>query len=216
MEITKTYPAGSNLNLELIDRFENLLLSTNRPGMNNLLEFIRKSDFYSAPASTKYHSCHEGGLLEHSLFVYDCLIAKRANHTWQPILSGIENDTFIIVALLHDICKTYFYTINYKNIKVYSETGSKFDNNGNFDWVTVPFYTINDQYPYGHGEKSVMMIDCYIPLKPIEKYAIRWHMAFSESKDILRTLSAAIKKYPLILAISEADLEATYLLEREE
>lgn len=144
------------------------------------------------------------------------MIAKRANHTWQPILSGIENDTFIIVALLHDICKTYFYTIDYKNKKVYSETGSKFDNNGNFDWVTVPVYTINDQYPYGHGEKSVMMLDCYIPLTAMEKYSIRWHMAFSESKDILRTLSAAIKKYPLILAISEADLEATYLLEREE
>jgi hypothetical protein len=108
------------------------------------------------------------------------------------------------------------YDTEWKNKKVYSSTGSKSDSNGRFDWVTVPGYTVNDKFPYGHGEKSVMMIEQFIKLKPYERYAIRWHMGFTEPKENWNTLSAAIKKYPLILAVHEADLEATYLLEEEE
>lgn len=57
----------------MVEKFEKLLTSVKREGMDRLLEFIRKSDFYKAPASTRFHSCHEGGLLEHSLNVYTCL-----------------------------------------------------------------------------------------------------------------------------------------------
>lgn len=199
-----------------IDRFENLLSNVKREGMPALMAFIKKSDFYTAPASTRYHSCHEGGLLEHSLNVYDCLMAKPENPTWAEALSQVEPESIVIAALLHDLCKCYYYAVEMKNKKVYSETGSKVDNGGRYDWQLVPGYTTDDKIPYGHGEKSVMMIEEYIRLKPVERYAIRWHMGFTEPKESWNTLGLAMKKHPLILAIHEADVEATYLLEKEE
>ena len=126
------------MNENNIERFEQLLKSVNREGIGSLMEFLRKSDFYTAPASTRYHSCHEGGLLEHTLNVYDCLTAKRNNSTWKPILDPIPEETLIIAALLHDVCKTYLYGTEMKNKKVYSENGTKWDTNGRYDWVTEP------------------------------------------------------------------------------
>lgn len=211
------------------EQIETLLRSTNRDGIEDLISFLRKSDFYTAPASTRYHSCHEGGLAEHSLNVYHCLCEKLNSDMLCVCFDSIidpSNDageetqeldnSLIIIALLHDICKTYMYDTEWKNKKVYSDTGSKSDTNGRFDWVTVAGYTVNDKFPYGHGEKSVMMIEQFIKLKPFERYAIRWHMGFTEPKENWNVLSAAIRKYPLILAVHEADLEATYLLENEE
>lgn len=192
---------------ELIERFEKLLLETKRPGIENLLEFIRKSDFYTAPASTRFHGAFEGGLLEHSLNVYDCLAGKwtrRDAGVWNGHMEKVKEDSIIISALLHDLCKTYFYTTEMRNKK--DESGA---------WVSVPFYTVNDLIPYGHGEKSVMMIEEYIKLVPAERYAIRWHMGSYEPKELWNTLGTAMEKYPLILALHEADMEATYLLEKE-
>lgn len=186
------------------EKFENLLSSTKREGLNKLIEFIRKSDFYTAPASTKFHSCHEGGLLEHSMKVYECLAAKRNNPIWKNVLESIPEESLIISALLHDLCKTYFYEVSTRNVK-----------NAAGVWEQVPYYTVNDKIPYGHGEKSVMMIEEYIKLTGTERYAIRWHMGWSESKDNYLALGHAMRKYPLILALHEADQEATYLLEEE-
>lgn len=199
-----------------IEQFEELLTSVKRDGMDKLLEFIRKSDFYTAPASTRYHSCHEGGLLEHSLNVANCLFNKLHNPIWADILNEVGRESLIISALLHDICKTYFYGIEMKNKKIYSDHGKKSDSNGRFDWETVPSYVVDDKIPYGHGECSVMMVEEFMKLKPVERYAIRWHMGFTEPKESWNTLTAAIKKYPLILALHEADVESTYLLEKEE
>lgn len=209
------------------EKFENLLKSVNREGMDKLIAFIQKSDFYTAPASTKYHSCHEGGLLEHSLNVYNCLDKKTSgseHNVWKESLKDISNESIIIVSLLHDICKTYFYVTEPKNKKTYdiekvknaSPRDVKKDVLGDFIWETILGYSVDDKIPYGHGEKSVMMIEEYIKLKPVERYAIRWHMTFSEPKENWNALGTAIKKYPLILALSQADLESTYLFEKEE
>ena len=208
----------------MVKEFEDLLLSTKREGIDRLLEFIRKSDFYNAPASTRFHSCHEGGLLEHSMNVYRCLIAKRENNIWKDVLSNISEESLIITSLLHDLCKTYFYTTEMKNRKTYdtekvlkaNPRQVKHDDNGDFIWETVPSYTVDDKIPYGHGEKSVMMIEEYIKLTPTERYAIRWHMGWSEPKESYNALGTAMGKYPLVLALHEADQEATYLLEKEE
>jgi len=199
----------------MIAKFESLLKSVEREGMDKLIAFIQKSDFYTAPASTRYHSCHEGGLLEHSLNVYNCLDTKLKQEPWLSKVK-IDDESIKIVALLHDLCKTYFYVTEFKNKKIYSDKGSKSDAQGKFDWESVIGYTVDDKIPFGHGEKSVMMIEEYIKLKPVERYAIRWHMAFSEAKENWNTLGTAIKKYPLILAVSESDLESTYLFEKEE
>jgi len=204
--------ADSKGNIEL---FERLLRETNREGIEDLIAFIRKSDFYTAPASTVYHSCHEGGLLEHSLNVYNRLIKKLDDQLWAESCNATQTN-ITIAALLHDICKSYFYAKEVRNRKIYSDNGTKKDSIGRFDWESYESYTVDDRIPYGHGEKSVMMIEQYIKLEPIERYAIRWHMGFSEPKESHKTLSAAIEKYPLVLAISIADLEATYLMEEKE
>ncbi len=214
------------MNNELIERYESLLKSTNRDGIDKLIEFIRKSDFYTAPASTRFHNCHEGGLLEHSLNVYDCLYNKvKSTDVFKKALSDSAKEfwdtdefekTIVIVALLHDLCKMFMYEVEMKNKKIYSDHGSKKDNQGRYDWESVPGYTVNDRVPYGHGEKSVMMIEQFITLTKEERFAIRWHMGFTEPKENWNTLNAAIRMYPLILAVHEADLEATYMLEKEE
>jgi len=203
-------------NQDYIERFEAMLSECDRDGMDKLLEYLRKSDFYTAPASTRFHSCHEGGLVEHSLNVADCLLDKLNDPVWADRLGEVGRESIIIAALLHDICKSNYYAVEMKNKKIYSDHGKKSDSAGRYDWETVPGYTVDDKIPYGHGEKSVMMIEEFIKLKPIERYAIRWHMGFTEAKENWNTLSLAIKKYPLVLAIFEADLESTYLLEKEE
>ncbi len=182
--------------LEMKERFIELLKSTNREGIDNLINFLEKTDFFEAPASTRFHGDYKGGLLEHSMKVYEIFKEKVKNAS---IEINVPEDTIIITALLHDICKANFYKVDYRNAK--NELGV---------WEKVPYYTIDDQIPYGHGEKSVMMLTEYIKLTPEEKYAIRWHMGFTEPKEVYSTIGTAYKKYPLALLLFEADLEATY------
>jgi len=209
---------------EMIQRYEELLEGVSREGIQRLMDFIRESDFYTAPASTRFHGNYEGGLLEHSLNVYERLVDKTYNPIWDGVFQGVDVDSFVVVALLHDICKTYFYGKEMKNQKTYDDEKVrnaerwqvKHDNNGDFIWETVPVYIVDDKIPYGHGEKSVMMVEEYIKLKPIEKYAIRWHMGPYSGQQDWNTFSAAITKYPLALALFEADMEATYIVESKE
>ena len=102
-----------------IERFESLLGTINRIGMNDVKNFIKKSDFYTAPASTKHHLAEEGGLLKHSLHVYDCLMNKKMNPLWAKVLDGVSDETLTLVSLLHDVCKTYYYGMSTKNQKTY-------------------------------------------------------------------------------------------------
>lgn len=209
--------------IDNIKKFESLLMSVNRDGMDDLLAFIRKSDFYTAPASTRFHSAVEGGLLNHSLNVYECLVNKKKSGIWSDKLSNISDDTIVIVSLLHDICKTYFYSQEMKNQKTYDEEKVKaanprtvkHDSNGVFIWETVPAYVVDDKYPLGHGNKSVVFIMQYIKLSMTEIMAITHHMGSYCDSSQWNTLGQAYEKYPLTLALHEADLEATYLLEVE-
>ncbi|MFR2570676.1 MAG: HD domain-containing protein [Clostridia bacterium] len=179
------------------EQFLELLKTVNREGIDELINFLEKSDFFTAPASTRFHGNHEGGLVEHSLKVYEILKHKVQNN-----IKGITiaDESIIIIALLHDICKTNFYKIDYRNAK-----------NSLGVWEKVPYYTVEDTIPYGHGEKSVMMITEYIKLTPEEKYAIRWHMGYTEPKELYNAIGATYTKYPIALLTFEADLEATYL-----
>lgn len=182
------------------EEFIKLLRSTNREGIENLINFLEeKTDFFTAPASTRFHGSHEGGLLEHSMKVYE-ILKYKVEHSIIDL--KVPEDTLILVPLLHDICKVNFYKVDYRNAK-----------NALGEWEKVPYYTIDDQIPYGHGEKSVMMLTEYLKLTSEEKYAIRWHMGYTEPKELYNTIGAAYKKYPFALFMHEADLEATYLFD---
>ena len=209
---------------ENINRFETLLRSVDRVGMDKLLHYIQKNtDFYKAPASTRFHLACTGGLLQHSLNVYDCLAAKRESPIWKDILKNIPDESLILIALLHDLCKANSYVEGSKNQKTYDPEKveaaeawqRKHDAQGDFVWETVKTYQLDDQLPLGHGEKSVMLIQCYIRLTMQEVMAIRWHMGFSEAKENWNAVGSAMEKYPIVLATHEADLEATKILEAD-
>ena len=178
-----------------------------REGADKLLDFLEnKSDFFTAPASTRYHNAFEGGLLRHSLNVYKCLVAYLERGRVKDMYKlEASAETAAIVALLHDLCKVNIYRVSYRN--------SKNDKTG--QWEKVPFYEIHDTLPYGHGEKSVYMISGFMRLTREEAMAIRWHMGFSGTED-KNTIGRALEKYPLAFALSVADMEASYFLEGSE
>ena len=180
------------------ERFIGLLSEAQRPGMDKLIDWMtNKSDFLTAPASTQYHGSVEQGLLVHSLQVYDslCLVLQISPEKVNP-------ETAVICALLHDVCKANFYKTSTRNVKN-EETGV---------WEKKPFFMIEDKFPYGHGEKSVYIINEFIHLNVEEAMTIRWHMgAFgAESYAERQALNAAMDKYPLILALQVADMMATF------
>lgn len=201
---------------ELIARFEVEMARVKRPGVDKLMDYIRKSDFYTAPASTKFHLSCESGLLQHSLNVLDALrglldenqVNEDGTEMWFYIVAGhpviqISDESLIIIALLHDICKTYFYSTSTRNVKN-EKTGK---------WEKVPFYTVNDLMPLGHGPKSAMLVKNYIKLTSEEMYAIWWHMGFTDQNTDTLSLTAAIQKYPIIWALHTADMMASSFME---
>ena len=174
-----------------------------RDGSEKLLEFLlsKNSDFFDAPASARFHGNYDGGLVEHSLNVYDCLKDYLSRERVQSTYGLKYNEESIaIVALLHDLCKINCYKKGFRNVK---ENGQ---------WVQVPTYEYNDTLPYGHGEKSVYMISGYMRLTREEAFAIRYHMGFSGSEDA-RNVGAAFEMFPLAFALSTADMVATYFIE---
>jgi len=187
------------------EEFIKLLKETNREGMDKVISFLENSDFFTAPASTRFHGDHEGGLVEHSLNVYKLLNSKIKFSKPFDMAVNDNEDTIKIVSLLHDVCKVNYYQVDYRNVK--NEQGV---------WERVPYYKVADTVPYGHGEKSVMMISRFIDLTMHEMYAIRWHMGFTEPKELYGTISETFNRCPLALALHEADLEASYILEKKE
>ena len=177
-----------------------------RDGAEGLLDYLEnKSDFFTAPASAKYHGAYPGGLCDHSVNVYHCLADYLARPRVQE-LYGLEysQETIAIVSLLHDVCKVGCYKAGSRNVK-----------GADGKWTEVPTFFFEDKLPYGHGEKSVYIVNGYLRLTREEAMAIRWHMGFSGTEDN-RLVGQALQKYPLAFALATADMEATYFLEGEE
>lgn len=174
-----------------------------REGSEDLLNFLlsESSDFFTAPASTRYHGAEAGGLCRHSLNVYDCLCDQLARPRMKN-LYGIHysEESIAISALLHDLCKINFYRVESRNVKK------------NGVWQAVPYYTIDDRLPYGHGEKSVYIISGFMRLTRDEAFAIRYHMGFSGPEDN-GTIGKALEMFPLAFALCVADMEAAYFME---
>lgn len=195
-----------------IERFEGLISEINRDGKDALLQYIKSSDFYTAPSSSRFHLSVTGGLLQHSLNVFDALIGLLSDNgdgTYSYKVAGKEaervtRENVIIMALLHDMCKTGFYN---------EITKWRKDERNN--WEQYSAFEIEDRHPYGHGEKSVMMIESYMRLTPEERYAIRWHMGFPEGNDKY-TFTEAVDMYPVIWALHTADMMAAHVMEDKE
>ena len=178
-----------------------------RDGSEKLLEFLmsRSSDFFEAPASTRFHGAYKGGLVDHSLNVYECLKDYLERPRVREIygLDSVCEEGIAIVALLHDICKVNVYRPSKRNVKVDGQ------------WQSVDTFEFHDDLPYGHGEKSVYMISGFMRLTRDESFAIRYHMGFSSEYDDPRSIGYTFEHFPLAFALSTADMEATYFLEGE-
>ena len=171
-----------------------------REGSQKLLDWLEGTDFFTAPARTRYHCACQFGLVMHSLSVYDVMMEKH-------FAEGEDNrESFALCALLHDLCKAQYYKVSTRNVKN-EQTGQ---------WEKQPYYMVEDSFPYGHGEKSVFLIERFLRLKPAEATAIRWHMGGFD--DAARggcfAISLAYEKYPLAVKLHLADLESTYLREK--
>lgn len=172
----------------------------NRDGAEEFLKWLEGTDFFTAPASTRYHCACPGGLVMHSVSVYQVMMEKHFTE------GEDSRESFALCGLLHDLCKAQYYKVSTRNVKN-EQTGQ---------WEKTPYYAVEDQFPYGHGEKSVFLIERFIRLKPAEAAAIRWHMGgFDDAvKGGCFALSQAFEKYPLAVKLHLSDLESSYLRER--
>ena len=176
-----------------------------RQGAQRLLDYLQSpaSDFFEAPASTRFHGAYKGGLVDHSLNVYDCLKDYLSRERVKTVygLQQVSEETIAVVALLHDLCKINVYHPGKRNVKI------------NGEWQSVDTFEYSDTLPYGHGEKSVYMITGFMRLSRDESFAIRYHMGFSSEFDDHRSIGYTFEHFPLAFALSTADMEATYFME---
>ena len=172
-----------------------------RDGAEELLAYLEKTDFFTAPASSKQHSNFEGGLCLHSINVYKRFLKLVQSEYGQKWQEKISPESVAIIALLHDLCKTNFYVVEMRNTKVDGE------------WVQKPFYKVEDSLPYGHGEKSVYMISGFMKLTREEAMAINWHMGAFDPRAQVNSavLSNVFYRYPIAFLFHLADYMATYL-----
>ena len=185
---------------ELCEKVRERLKKIERAGMDELVAFLDESDYFTAPASARFHNNFEGGLVDHSWKVYNILAQKNRIYS-----RGLDDDTLAIVGLLHDFCKIGMYE---------RITKRKLDNRTR-QWLSVEGYGYREDVDQlGHGEKSVICLQRFIRLTDLEIHMIRWHMLFYEPKELYPDLNRAILKYPDIVLIAAADLESANLCEQ--
>lgn len=196
------------------NRFIDLLDKIDREGFNKdkLVDKLNNSDFFIAPASTKYHCSFDGGLVQHCLNVYDSLVKLVDSFNL-----NVNNNSIIICSLFHDFSKMNYYDKVFQNKKVYSENGSKFDAGGHYDWVTVPGYVTkdaNERFIYGsHEQTAEFMTRSLIPITVEESSAILHHMGGQGWDSAKDDLSGVYSRYPMALLLHIADMISTYYIE---
>lgn len=173
--------------------------SIQREGLSDLLEWMGKADFFTAPASTHYHGAYAGGLCQHSIDVYQ--YAKKMSFLLDKEPS---EESLAIATLFHDVCKVNLYKMDKRNQKI------------NGEWREVPYYVIDEKFHFGgHGSKSVFLIQQFMKLTTEEAAAINCHMGFSDaSATTIRDVGNAYHQFPLAWVVHMADEAATFLLNR--
>lgn len=195
-------------------RFIDLCRSNiHRDGLEQLLSYLETTDFYTAPSSASFHLNEEGGLCRHSLNVfetahtiYESVVRPAMQREDTPFSGSIDSESLAIATLFHDICKTKLYhkTERWKK----DETGR---------WVSYPGYELKEEFPFGHGEKSCIIISWFMKLKQEELLAIRWHMGMFECGEYGSGTRAsyrkAMEKSPLVCLLQMADMLSANCLE---
>lgn len=162
------------------------------------MKWLDESDFYVAPASTRFHGAYSGGLLEHSLHVYD--EAKRLLSAYPDI--KVSEETIRISTLFHDLCKVNMYSTEKRNRK-----------NSEGQWESYDAYSIHEKFCYGgHGSKSVFLIQNFMKLTPEEAVSIQCHMSSWEN-GTANIVGKAFEQFPFAWIVHVADESATFIVE---
>ena len=188
---------------EEMENLKNLILdrlkSIKRDGIDELIDYlVNRTDYFTAPASTKFHSNFEGGLAYHSHNVVELLSQKNKQYNL-----GLSDETIYLTGYLHDLCKCNMYEKTMR-LKKDEMTGK---------WIGYASYEINEKIPLGHGEKSVILLQQFVKLTLEECLMIRWHMGAYVPKDEYRDYNKAVEMYKTVLAFSNSDAEASHMLE---
>ena len=196
------------------NRFIEILSSVNRKGVDEMIEYLKDSDFFIAPASTKYHCNFLGGLCKHSLNVYDNIVALNNLYNL-----NINADSLVLVSLLHDVSKVNFYEEYFQNKKLYSPQGSKYDEGGRYDWVSVKSYKIKEpelrMVSGEHGFNSYMIIKNYINLSDEEITAIVNHHLGMDNGYCFKDMNEVCDRYPIVTLLHLADMCSVYFTENK-
>ena len=167
-----------------------------RQGADMLLQWLVSTDFFIAPASTKYHCAFEGGLALHSLNVYHELVRLDAAFN-----AGLDPESMALAALCHDLCKIGYYKVSTRNVK----------NEATGVWEKKPFYKVEEDFPFGgHGSKSMFLLQHFVKLTPEEAAAINSHMGAWAKSDYANP-SAVYEDNMLAWLLHVADEAATYV-----
>ena len=195
---------NADQNKQIFKGYYDKYIVPTKKGAADLWNWIESTDFFTAPASSKFHLNVSGGLCQHSLNVYHNL--KRIvdmEKQMHPELN-IKEESIAVCGLLHDLCKANFYKVESRNVKN-QETGK---------WESVPCYVTDEQLPWGHGEKSVLLILRYMELSDEEIAAINWHMGGFDERvkgGASKSISAAYETYPLAVLTQAADFIVSYI-----
>lgn len=173
------------------------LNSTERDGVSELIKWLDATDFRIAPASTKFHLCVEGGLMQHSLNVLQ--FARNINSNTKL---NLPDSSLILTSILHDLCKVNYYTLGEEWDKEWKDKTNQ--------WRKKSVWLVDDKEPLGHGEKSAIVSNKYIELTTAELAAIRWHMGFSEpgvhfGYPTGHAFRDSLNQYPIVKVIMMAD-----------
>lgn len=195
------------------EEFIGIVKEINREGVDELLAWLETTDFFRAPASTKFHSNFEGGLCKHSLNVYHTMMKLKNDYCPE-----ISDESCKIVALFHDIAKVNFYEEYAQNKKVYSPNGSKYDELGKFDWVAVKSYRVKSDADkefvcHTHGVNSYMILHRFIKITQSEAAAIMNHHSGADDNFAVKDISEVLNRYPTATLLHMADYLATFILE---
>lgn len=186
-----------------------------REGLEDLLDYVdQKTDFFTAPSSTSFHLNEDGGLCKHSLNVFrtalslnQSVVAPAIEAGESPFSEPLTAESIAIVTLFHDLCKT----------KIYNKT-ERWRKDDAGKWQSYPGYVIQDDFPFGHGEKSCVIIGWFMRLRKDELLAIRWHMGMFEMTEqgssTRFSYRSAMDHSPLVALLQCADMLASNCLEK--
>lgn len=197
---------------EMKEEFISLIESIEREDFNRdkLLAKLENSDFYYAPASTKYHGSYRGGLLDHSLAVYHNLVSLVKNKGLEDL---VNKDTLKVIGLLHDISKMNLYEKTFSNKKVYTEAGTKVDAGGKYEWQVIESYKVKDE-PFSigsHEQTSEYMISKFCELTREETEAILHHHGGLSWDSSKMEVAPIYGRNELACLLHLADMLATYI-----